>query len=88
MFKQIFFYWKNNVDTPSVIIKYNLWFFINIKIFKFKIYKNIFFFFKGLNSLKIRKLNFFFKKLLFENYYYSCFKYFLIFIIISVILFI
>lgn len=69
MFKLLFGLNTNNCDTPSIISKINIWFFINIRIFKLKASNILSYFILSLNNLKIKKLNIYYKNLTFENIY-------------------
>jgi hypothetical protein len=81
MFKWIFYYWYNNFDTPAVLSKYNLWFFINLRILKLKMSNNIIFFLNSLNNLNFKVLKIFYKNVNYEYYYYKAFQFAFFFII-------
>lgn len=78
MFKWIFYYWNNNFDTPSVISKYNLWFYINLRILKIKMSNSIVFFIANINNLKFKVLKIFYKDLNYEYFYIIFFQFFFI----------
>ena len=85
MFKELYLYYFNNNDTPSVTFKMNFWFFINIRIFKLKVSNILNYFILGLNNLNVKKLSIFYKNLNFEFIFlYSI--YIIIFIIILLFL--
>lgn len=66
MFKDLYYYYTNNIDTPSITAKVNIWFFINIRVFKLKVNNILNFFILSLNNLKLKKLNIYYKNLNFE----------------------
>jgi len=86
MFKWIFYYWYNNFDTPSVIAKYNLWFFINLRITKIKMSNSIVFFLNNLNGLSFKTLKIFYKDLNYEYYYFKMFQFLFFFIFLLLFL--
>jgi hypothetical protein len=56
MFKHLFKYWYNPTDTPNIESKLNVWFFLNIRVFKLKLSKYIYYFILNLKNLKIKKI--------------------------------
>lgn len=69
MFKWLFLYWFNVIDTPSNQIKLNFWSFINLRFFKNRVSSYILYFILSLNNLKFKKLKIFYKVLSFEYFY-------------------
>lgn len=68
-------------DTPSVLFKLNLWTFVNLRVFKFKFARNLFFFISGLNGLKLKSIMYNYRDWNFEHIFFKCFKFFFIFMI-------
>ncbi len=56
MFKHLFQYWYNPTDLPNTESKINIWLFLNIRIFKLKLSKYIYYFILSIKNLKIKKL--------------------------------
>ena len=52
MFKELYHYYLNNTNLPSMVYKINVWFFINIKNFKLKVSNTLHYFILGLQNLK------------------------------------
>nr|YP_010632193.1 ymf70 [Cryptocaryon irritans]WBP62309.1 ymf70 [Cryptocaryon irritans] len=69
MFKWVFYYWYNNIDTPYINYKFNLWFYVNIRQFKFKISNYLTFFISSLNNLTFKTLKIFYKDIDFIFFY-------------------
>lgn len=79
MFNSIYSYFSNLVDTSSNNFKINIFFFINIRLFKLKLNNSIVFMLNSLNSLNFKKIKVFYN---FNNftYFYSIFiSYFIVF---------
>ena len=75
MFKHLFNYWSNVTDTPYILSKLNLWFYINIRIFKIKLYTYITYFIVGLNNLKFKKIKIYYNFYDFEYFFLSLVKF-------------
>jgi hypothetical protein len=69
MFKWLFIYWYNVIDTPSNQIALNIWTYVNLRYFKAKVSSYILYFVLSLNNLKFKKLKIFYKVLSFEYFY-------------------
>lgn len=80
MFKSIFCYFNCITDTPFIQSKVNMYFFINIRIFKIKLGNYISLAVSSLNSLKYKNIKIFYNLFCFEYFYYR----FLIFSIIPI----
>ena len=78
MFKYLFKYWNNVTDTPYVISKLNLWFYINIRVFKIKLYTYIAYFIVGLNNLKFKKIQIYYNLYDFEFFFFKFIKFLLL----------
>lgn len=81
MFKWIYIYWYNITDSPSNILKFNLWSYINIRLFKHKISSFIAYFILNLNNLNIKKLKIFYK----NNHYDYIYKKSIIYLILVLV---
>jgi len=79
----------NQTTTPSVMIRLNLWFFLNVQVFKNKFSSIITYFLENMSSLKFKKIKIYYYVYNFENFYFIFFKLLLILIILvfSLILF-
>lgn len=71
VFRSIFSYWSNTTDTPSIQSKLNMFFYINIRIFKIKLNNYILFAINGLNTLKYKQIKIFYNLFNFEFLYYK-----------------
>ena len=80
MFRSLFYYYNNITDTPSLQSKVNMYFFINIRIFKIKLNSYISLAILSLNTLKYKNIKIFYNMFCFEFFYYR----FLIFSIIPI----
>lgn len=69
MFKWLFVYWYNVIDSPSNQIALNFWSFVNLRYFKAKVSSYILYFILSLNNLSFKKLKIFYKILSFEYFY-------------------
>ena len=58
----------NNTLTPSILIKINLFFFLNSQIFKNKLNSNILYFIDSMSNLKFKNIKIFSKFENFENF--------------------
>ena len=86
MFNNLYKYWYNLTDTPSILFKLNIWTYINIRYFKFKFTRVLTYFTLGLKSLKVNEIKIIHKDWIFENFYGNYVKY-LVFVLIITILF-
>ncbi len=84
MFKWLFIYWYNVIDSPSNQIALNLWTYVNLRYFKTKVSSYILYFILSLNNLKFKKLKIFYKVLSFEYFYLRLIN-FIIYILIIII---
>lgn len=82
MFKHLFKYWSNVTDTPYILSKINLWFYINIRIFKIKLYNYITYFIVGLNNLKFKKIKIYYDFYNFEFFFFKFSKFLFLFILL------
>lgn len=78
MFKQLFKYWSNITDAPHNISKINLFLYINIRVFKIKLYNYITYFIVGLNNLKFKKIKIYYNFYNFEFLYHKFSKFLVI----------
>jgi hypothetical protein len=69
MFRWLFLYWYNSTDTPSILARFNLWSYINIKFFKTKVSTTIIYFISNLNNLSFKKLKIFYKTISYDYFY-------------------
>jgi len=81
MFKHLFKYWSNVTDTPYILSKINLFFYINIRIFKIKLYNYITYFIVGLNNLKFKNIKIYYNFYNFEFLYFKFSKFLIVFVI-------
>lgn len=86
MFNNLYKYWFNVTDTPSILFKINIWTYVNIRYFKFKFTRILTYFTLGLKSLKVNEIKILHKDWIFENFYGNYIKYF-VFIMFFTILF-
>lgn len=86
MFNNLYKYWYNLTDTPSVIFKLNIWTYINIRYFKFKFTRTLTYFTLGLKSLKVNEIKILYKDWIFENFYGNYVKYFVFISIVSILI--
>lgn len=82
MFKHIFKYWYNVTDSPSIIFKLNLWSYLNIRIFKFKLSNVLTYFILALSNLKQKEIKVLYKDFSFETMFNFLFIYLLIFVFV------
>ena len=85
MFRSIFVYWNNITDSPFIQSKLNMFFYINMRIFKIKLNNYITFAITSLNSLKYKQIKIYYNLFNFEYLY---FKFLVLSIFIFVFLFI
>ena len=85
MFSNLYKYWYNVTDTPSVLFKINIWTYVNIRYFKLKFSRTLIYFTVGLKSLKLNEIKLFYKDWIFENFFENFFKYFVIIILLMLI---
>jgi len=69
MFKSLFAFWNNTTDTPYVQSKLNMFFFINIRIFKIKLNNYISFAITSLTSIRYKQIKIYYNLLSFEYLY-------------------
>jgi hypothetical protein len=69
MFKHLFHYWFNPTDTPNILSKLNIWFYINIRLFKLKISSVLYYFILNLNKLNLKNIKVMYKNLKYEYIY-------------------
>ena len=86
MFNNLYKYWYNLTDTPSILFKLNIWTYINMRYFKFKFTRVLTYFTLGLKSLKVNEIKIIHKDWIFENFYGNYVKYFVFVIIFSILL--
>ena len=86
MFNNLYKYWYNLTDTPSILFKLNIWTYINIRYFKFKFTRILTYFTLGLKSLKVNEIKIIHKDWIFENFYGNYIKYFVFIIVFSILL--
>ena len=85
MFNNLYKYWYNVVDTPSIIFKLNIWTYVNLRYFKFKFNRTLVYFTLGLKTLKLNEIKLIYKDWVFENFYGICIKYFFFIIILTLL---
>jgi|LauGreDrversion4_2_1035121.scaffolds.fasta_scaffold66951_2 hypothetical protein len=81
MFKHIFIYWSNVVDSPAILFKVNLWAYVNIRTFKLKLSNVLTYFILGLRNLKQKEIKVLYKDLTFESLYNFLFVYIFFFLL-------
>lgn len=86
MFNNLYKYWYNLTDTPSVLFKINIWTYINIRYFKFKFTRVLTYFTLGLKSLKVNEIKILHKDWIFENFYGNYVKYFVFISLICILI--
>ena len=86
MFKWLFVYWNNNIDSTSINFKLNLWSYINAKYFKVKVSNYIVYFILNLNNLYLKSIKIFYKNLSFELLYFKLLYICVFFILLSLFL--
>lgn len=82
MFRSLYYYWNNTTDTPYIQSKLNMFFYINIRIFKIKLNSYITLAITSLNSLKYKQIKIYYNLFSFEYFYIK----FLSFFVFSIIL--
>lgn len=86
MFNNLYKYWYNLTDTPSILFKINIWTYINIRYFKFKFTRVLTYFTLGLKSLKVNEIKILHKDWIFENFYGNYVKYFVFISLICILI--
>ena len=81
MFRSIFVYWNNITDSPFIQSKLNMFFYINMRIFKIKLNNYITFAITSLNSLKYKQIKIYYNLFSFEYLYFK-------FLVLSIFIFI
>jgi hypothetical protein len=81
MFRSIFVYWNNITDSPFIQSKLNMFFYINMRIFKIKLNNYITFAITSLNSLKYKQIKIYYNLFSFEYLYFK-------FLVLSVFIFV
>lgn len=71
MFRSIFVYWNNITDSPFIQSKLNMFFYINMRIFKIKLNNYITFAITSLNSLKYKQIKIYYNLFSFEYLYFK-----------------
>ena len=66
--------------------KINLWSFVNIRVFKFKFSRVLYFFILACEQAKIKSFKVLFKDWIFEEYYYVLLRYFLFFAVVVMVI--
>lgn len=64
-------YFYNIIDTPTNLYKFNLWSYINIRLFKTKITQILVFFIIGLTTLQQKKIKIWHKNFNFDSFIYT-----------------
>ena len=82
MFNNLFKFYYNNIETPNIISKLNMWFYINLRIFKIKLNTYIIYHINILNNLKQKTIKIYYNYLNFEYFYYSFIKYIILILIL------
>ena len=71
----------NILDLPFIYAKINLWFFLNVHVFKHKFSNHIMYFIEHMSSLKFKTLKVFYTKNNYELFYFYFLRYiFILFI--------
>jgi hypothetical protein len=86
VFRSIFSYWSNTTDTPYIQSKLNMFFYINIRIFKIKLNNYISFAITSLNSLKYKQIKIYYNILSFEFLYFKFLMFSVFFYIILIVI--
>jgi hypothetical protein len=86
VFRSIFSYWSNTTDTPYIQSKLNMFFYINIRIFKIKLNNYISFAITSLNSLKYKQIKIYYNILSFEFLYFKFLMFSVLFYIILIVI--
>jgi len=81
MFRSLFVYWNNITDSPFIQSKLNMFFYINMRIFKIKLNNYITFAITSLNSLKYKQIKIYYNLFSFEYLYFK-------FLLLSIFIFI
>ncbi len=71
IFRSIFSYWNNTTDTPAIQSRLNIFFYINIRIFKIKLNNYISYAINSLSTLKYKQIKIFYNIFNFEFLYYK-----------------
>ena len=82
MFKSLFTFYSNIVDTPFIQSKINIFFYINARVFKLKLNNFIIMSITGINNFKFKELKAFFYFDGIEYLYIFLCMYMLVFIFI------
>ena len=69
MFRSLFVYWNNITDSPFTQSKINMFFYINIRVFKIKLNNYISFAITNLNSIKYKQIKIYYNLFSFEFLY-------------------
>ena len=86
MFRSLFVYWNNITDTPFLQSKFNMFFFVNIRIFKIKLNNYISFAITNINTLKYKQIKVFYSLISFELLYVKFITTSLFFLIVMFII--
>lgn len=78
----MFYYWYNLTDTPAILSRINIFFYINTRIFKIKLNNYISYIVVTLSGFKIKNIKTFFNVLDFEYIYFKFFIFFSIFFLL------
>ena len=70
VFKSLFIYWSNTTDTPSIQSTLNMFFYINVRVFKIKLNNYINFAITSLSSLKFKQIKIYYNLFNFKFLYY------------------
>jgi hypothetical protein len=84
MFRLLYYYWNNTTDTPYIQSKLNMFFYINVRIFKIKLNSYISLAITSLNSLKYKQLKVYYNILNFEYFYIKFVSFFIFFYILII----
>ena len=71
MFKSLFLYWNNTTDTPAIQAKLNMFFYVNIRVFKIKLNNYINLAITSLSSLKYKQIKIYYNLFNFEYLYFK-----------------
>jgi len=82
LFKFLFKYWSNVTDSPYILSKVNTWLYINIRVYKVKLYNYITFFIVGLENLKSKNIKIYYNNTNYEIFFFNYVKFIFYFLVI------
>lgn len=79
----MFKYWNNVTDSPYITSKINMWLYLNIRVFKVKLYSYITYFIVGLENLKSKNIKIYYNTFSFELFFTTYVKFFFYFLFLT-----